>query len=235
MSSKSFGAKAPVIGHLVDGPGGISGEIRDLRSDVEEAFLSIETLASTGTNPLCAQEFVNPVAAAAAGLEAATAVTVAARTAIVFVAGGKAALTAYPRNITFTTAGNTPADAPATATITGTDIAGAALTEVVNVAQTATKVEGVKCFASVESVAYSAGQGTDATVSIGFGAVFGLAAKAKTYAGAVASLAEYAIGAKVTTGTFVAPTTSAPYGSYAPAAAPEGTNDYAVIFVKDLA
>ena len=235
MSSKSFGTKAPALPHLIAGSGGMSGEIKDLRSDLEEAFTSIENLGTAGTSPICVQEFTNPVAPAAAGLEAATAVTVAPRTAIVFVAGGVAALLAFPRNLTFSTAGSTPADAPATATITGTDINGAALTEVVNVSQTVAKVEGVKCFKTVTSVAYSAGQGTDATVSIGFGAVFGLAKKAKTRAGAVNVLAEFAIGAKVTTGTFVSPTTSLPNGSYAPSAAPEGTNDYAVMFEKDMA
>jgi hypothetical protein len=235
MASKSFGNKGPQKPHLVQGTGGISGEVTDLRSDIEEAFVSMEDLGVTGTGPLCIQEFTNPVAAAAAGLEAATAVTVAPRTVTVFVAGGVAALLAFPRNLTFSTAGSTPADAPATATITGTDINGAALTEIVNVSQTVAKVEGVKCFRTVISVAYSAGQGTDATVSIGFGAVFGLAKKAKTRAGAVNVLAEFAIGAKVTTGTFVGPATSAPNGSYAPAAAPEGTNDYVVMFEKDMA
>jgi hypothetical protein len=42
MSSKVFGTKVPVKGHLVRGGGGLSGEINDVRSDVEEAFVTME-------------------------------------------------------------------------------------------------------------------------------------------------------------------------------------------------
>src|SRR5688572_6426728 len=81
--------------------------------------------------PIDVYELTNPATAAADGLKAATATTVAVQTITSFEAAGVAALAAYPRNVTFTTAGNTPADAPATATITGTDIDGNALTETV--------------------------------------------------------------------------------------------------------
>ena len=234
MSSKSFGTKQPAMPHLVQGSGGMSGEIKDLRKDIDEAFTSMETLDLIGTNPLCVQEWTDPVAAAAAGLEAATATTVAPRTVTTFIAGGKTALAAHPRNITFTTAGTTPADAPATAIITGTDINDTAMTETVSLAQTAAKVEGVKCFKTITSVAYAAADGTGATVSIGFGAVFGLAKKAKVRAGLLNVLNEIEAGVKVTTGTYVSPATSAPNGSYAPATAPNGTRDYAVTFEKDM-
>lgn len=234
MSSKSFGSKVPVLPHLVRGSGGLSGEISDLRHDVEEAFQTIESLES-GTNPIRVQEFTNPVAADAAGLEIATATTVAPRTVTSFLAGGVAALAAFPRNITFTTAGTTPADAPATAVVTGTDVDGNALTETVTLAQTATIASGAKCFKTVTSVAYAAADGTDATVAIGFGAVFGLAKKAKVRAGAVAVLAEFAAGSKVTNGVFATPTASPPNGSYAPNTAPNGTNDYAVFVERDMA
>lgn len=179
-------------------------------------------------------EFTNPAAADAAGLEAATAAQLTARTVTTFLAGGVAALAAYPRNITFTTAGNTPADAPATATITGTDVFGNALTEVVNVAQTATIASGVKCFKTVTSIVYSVGQGTDCTVSIGFGALLGLAHKPKTRAGTIGIIDEIAVGARVTNGTFATPTTSPPNGSYSPNSAADGTRDYALYYERDL-
>jgi hypothetical protein len=183
---------------------------------------------------LAVDEFTDPATADAAGLEAATTVSTSVRTVTSFLAGGVAALAAYPRNITFTTAGNTPADAPASATITGTDVFGNALTETVNIAQTATIASGVKCFKTVTSIAYTVGQGTDATVSIGFGPLLGLAHKPKVRAGTVAVVDEIAVGARVTTGTFATPTTSPPNGSYSPSSAPNGSRDYAVYYERDL-
>lgn len=179
-------------------------------------------------------EFTDPAAADAAGLEAATAASTSVRTVTSFVAGGVAALAAYPRNVTFTTAGNTPADAPTTATITGTDVFGNALTEDVSVPQTATIAAGVKCFKTVTSVVYTVGQGTDCTVSIGFGVLLGLAHKPKVRAGAIAVLNENAVGVRVTTGTFATPTTSPPNGSYSPSTAANGSRDYALHYERDL-
>lgn len=41
-TSKAFGASRPVNPHLIDGPGGISREVWDLRKDIEVAFSNIE-------------------------------------------------------------------------------------------------------------------------------------------------------------------------------------------------
>ena len=179
-------------------------------------------------------EWINPAAAAVAGLKAATASTVAVQTVLTagLLAPGVAALLDFPRNVTFTTAGATAADAPATALITGTDIDDAALTETVTIAQTATIAQGAKCFKTVTSIVYAAGDGTGATVAIGFGQKFGLTKKIKTLGGGVAVINEIAIGARVTTGTFADYTTSPPYGNYSPAAAPDGVNDYAVTYQR---
>lgn len=140
-----------------------------------------------------------------------------------------------PRNILITTAGGTPADAPATATITGTAIDGSAQSEVINVAQTATTAAGVKAFASVTSIALSAGQGTDATLAFGTGVVVGLDSKLRDVGGAANGgvVKEVANATVVTNGTFVLPATSPPYGSYSPNTAPNGTNDYAVVYMVD--
>lgn len=189
-----------------------------------------------GSGPLYWQEWTNPVAASANGLKTATA-TVATTSTVLAAAletAGKAALAAYPRNVTFTTAGGTAADAPATATITGTDIDDSALTETVNLAQTATIASGVKAFKTITSIEFAAGDGTDATIAIGFGSVFGLAKKAKVRAGHVAVVQEIANGAVATNGTFVIPATGAPYGTYAPNSAPDGSKDYAILFERDL-
>lgn len=204
-------------GHLLLGTGGLGPEIADLRADVARTVLPLAAIT--------VEEFTNPAATDAAGLEVATATTVAPRSVTSFLAGGVAALAAYGRNITFTTAGGTPADAPATALVTGTDIDGAAQTETVNLAQTATIASGSKIFGSIDSVDYAAADGTDATVSIGFGSLLGLTKTPKARAGLAAIIREVAIGALVTTGTL-----SATNRSYAPAAAPNGTNDYAVFF-----
>lgn len=184
--------------------------------------------------PIDCYELTNPAAAGAADLEAAVASQVAPRTVTTFLAGGVAKLAAFPRNISFTTAGGTPADAPATATITGTDYDGKVQTEVVNVAQTATIANGVKAFRTITKVEYSAGDGTGATVSIGVGLLFGLPFKPKLRTGAVALVRELVNGAPPgTAGTFADPTASPPYGTYSPNTAPNGTNDYAFYVERD--
>lgn len=201
---------------------GANHAVGDLRKDVEAALAPLAAIA--------VQEFTNPVASAAAGLLAATATTVAVQTYVPsqLVAGGIAALLAYPRNVTFTTAGVTPADAPATATIVGTDINDMPQTETVNIAQTATIASGVKAFKTIKSITYAAGDGTAATVSIGFGAVFGLHRKPKSRAGLLAAIKEIAVGAVVTTGTL-----NATNNTYAPATAPDAANDYCVYYEYD--
>lgn len=42
MTSRSFGSEKARLPHLVDGKGGVAGEVDDLRSDVETAFTSLE-------------------------------------------------------------------------------------------------------------------------------------------------------------------------------------------------
>ena len=182
------------------------------------------------------QEWTNPAATSTTALKAATA-TVASTvqlTASDLLSGGKNALAAFPRNITFTTAGGTAADAPATATITGTGPDDEAQTETVNLSQSAATVVGAKAFKTIETIDYPAADGIDATIAIGIGSVFALSKKPKTYTGAVAVVKEYVNGSVVTNGTFVDPTTSPPYGTYAPNSAPNGTNDYAVRYELDL-
>lgn len=238
MASKSFGteiARRPAYQNRVRGT---IGEVNDLRADVEAAFTKQETPGNGGTSLLAVDEWTDPAAAAADGLEVATATQTTARTVTSFVAGGVAALAAYPRNVTFTTAGSTPADAPANAVVTGTDINGDALTETITVAQTATISEGAKCFKTVTSIVFAAGDGTDATVAIGFGAVLGLHSKIKSRAGAVAVLMENEAGTvkagDALAGTYVAAASSPPNGSYAPGTAPDGSNDYTIWYERDL-
>lgn len=210
FTKKSAG---PAIPHLS------TGEIADLRADLAAEFAPMAAIA--------VQEFTDVAAPGAADLEAATATTVAPRT-VVLLAGGLAKLLACPRNVTFTTAGGTPADAPATALITGTDINGRAQTETVNIAQTATIASGVKAFKTVTSIVYSAADGTSATVSVGVGSVLGLTKTPKTRAGLAGAVREIAAGSVVTNGVI-----NATNKTYAPNSAPNGTNDYCVYYEYD--
>ncbi|MGN6107790.1 MAG: hypothetical protein ACTHU0_21970 [Kofleriaceae bacterium] len=131
-----------------------------------------------------------------------------------------------PRNITVTTAGSTASDAPATMTVTGEDVNGDALTETITVSQTAATAVGAKAFRKVTSLSFPAADGTGATLAVGFGAIIGLRRKPKERAGTIHVINEIEAGARVTTGTFVTPTTSAPNGTYSPSSAPNGTRDY---------
>lgn len=138
-----------------------------------------------------------------------------------------------PRNITITTAGATPSDAPATAVITGLAIDGSAQTETISVGQTATTVAGAKAFASVISIAPAAADGTGATLAFGTGNVIGLDSKLRDVGGVAGVVKEVANATLVTNGTFVLPATSGPFGTYSPNTAPNGTNDYAVVYMVD--
>jgi hypothetical protein len=180
-------------------------------------------------------EFTDAIASNTAGLKAATATTVAIQsyTAADLLAAGKDELLARPRNVTFTTAGGTPAHAPADVVVTGTDINGDALTETITLAQTATTAEGAKCFRTITSIVYAAGDGASATIAIGFGKKFGLSAKAKVRAGAVMRGTEISAGTVVTNGTLATPTTSPPNGSYSPNTNPDGSVDYAIAYETD--
>lgn len=210
------------FGHMVKPGPGVSGEIFDLRADLLRELAPLAAIAI--------EEFTNPAAAGAADLLVATATTVAVQTYLTagLLAPGLAKLAAFPRNVTFTTAGGTAADAPATATIVGT-YRGKAQTETVNIAQTGTIANGLKPFSTITSITYAAGDGTDATVSIGVGLGLGTQRTPKSRAGLVAPVREIAAGAAVTTGTLTAA------GLYTPSAAPDGAKDYAIFYEFDAA
>jgi hypothetical protein len=225
LGSGIFDSKKPALPHLVRGAGGIAGEINDLRQDIVSEF---DPLAA-----IVVEEFTNLAAAGAALISIAAASQVAAGRSATLLA--LAANISPPRNITVTTAGGTPADAPATATVTGTDINGDPLTEDLTIPQTATIAAGTKTFATVTSIVETAGQGTAATMSYGIGVVVGLGKKVVLRAGLPAVVKEIAAGSLAPTpGTFTAPTVAVPNGGYAPNTAANGTNDYALYYEQDL-
>lgn len=211
---KKFG---PAIPHI-----GGKNETGDLRNDVSQALSPMAAIM--------VQEWTDVPAAAAAGLLAATATVASARTlkASDLIGAGVTALKANARNLVFTTAGTTPADAPANVVVTGKDAGGKNQTETITLAQTAAAATGLKAFSEITSIAYPAADGTGATVSIGTGVALGLAKKPKSRAGLAGLIREISVGALVTTGTV-----DAANSTYTPAAAPNGTNDYAVYLEWD--
>lgn len=212
-----FSKEGPKVPHLMT-----RSEVGDLRADVEK---TLKPMAS-----ITVDEITSPLTAAAAGLKAATA-TVASPVTLDesdLLQAGRDELAANPRNVTFTTAGVTPANAPATATITGLDANGNAQTETVTLAQTATIANGVKAWSKITSIEYPAADGTAATVAVGYGDVFGLSKTPKVRAGLAALVREISGGALVTTGTL-----NATNKTYTPGDAADGSRDYAVYYEYD--
>lgn len=188
--SGMFSTRKAVRPHVLQG-GGLGAEMEDLRLDCLNEFRPLAALT--------VEEFTNLAATNTAGLLAATATTVAVQTITSFLTGaaGTGALSAYPRSIKFTTAGSTASDAPATCVVTGKDVNGSTQTETVTLAQTATTAETTKCFSSLTSVVYAAGDGTGATIAIGIGTKTGFAKKLKARAGSNGLVREIIGGAVV--------------------------------------
>lgn len=220
-----FTQKKAVKAHLAQAgaSGGVMAEVVDLRKDVADALAPVSAITVD-------DYAIAPATAAAAGLKAATA-TVAAPVTVLkaaLLAPGLAALATYGRNVTFTTAGVTAADAPATALITGIGMDGKVLTETVTLAQTATIANGVKVFKDVTKIDYPAADGTGATIAIGFGPVLGLSKLPIARGGGAVAIREIIDGALVTTGAI-----SATNRSFTPATAPDASHKYAVYYEYD--
>lgn len=192
---------------------------RDLRADVEDELGKLAGIT--------VEEYTAPVAAVANAILLAKATTVAPASysgaGLDGAVGG--AVMAYGRNITVTTAGATPADAPATVLVTGLR-RGVVQTETITVAQTATIATGVKAFDTVTSLAFAAADGTAATVAVGFGAALGTVATPKSRKGLCNIIAETANSAKVTNGVLTA-------DLYTPNSVPNATLNYVIYFEFD--
>lgn len=217
------GFRAPVPKH------GPEAEAQDLRDDLKKwlPLLAAITL----------EEYTNPVAASTGGILAPTACSVAIQSigpSGMVGAPATAFVLPYPRPLSVTTAGNTPAHAPANVTIAGTDVDGNALTETIAVPQTATTQAGTKCFKTVTSIVTTAGDGTDATMAVGWGAGLGLYKNPKARAGATLLIREIAVGALVTTGSISSAATNAPHGMYTPSDAPDAARDYCIFYEMEV-
>jgi hypothetical protein len=224
LGSGQFSSPKAQKPHLLQGAGGIASEVADLRADIKKDFLSNAAIA--------VEEFTAPAAADVDGLSLAVASVNGIRT--VLIDGVTLGVLSPPRNVTVTVGGGgTPADAAANATITGVDINGAAISEVLALNQAGGLVVGAKAFAQVTSIVEDAGQGTGATISYGFGALIGLGKKIKTRAGLTAPIFQIANAVAVTTGTFAAASVGLPNGTYSPASAANGALNYALYYEYD--
>jgi hypothetical protein len=239
VSSVVIPAQGGAAGALTIGFGVAVGLAKKLKARAGVLSLVREIIGGAVVNApadVAVNEWVNPAASDVAGLLIATATAavgvVQTVLAAALIGAGKTALAAFPRNVTFTTAGVDPTHAPASVVITGTDINNAVLVESLVLSQSATTDQGVKAFKTLVSIVYGAGVDTDATVSIGFGKKFGLSRPLVLRAGSTKAIQEIAITAVVTTGTLVLPVTSPPNGTYAPSANPNGTTDDFAIYYE---
>lgn len=194
-------AKARLPSMVKLGQGGLAGEIADLREDVRNTLAPLACLV--------VDEFTNAAASTASNVMAATASQVAARTLLPGAAAQGvltntilASLASAPRQLTFTTAGATPAHQPAFATIHGKDERGRPQVEKVDLRQTAGAFTSTLFFSDVDKIELAGGEGTGATLAIGLGTKIGLSRKLVKRAGRAAVLQEVSGGSVVTNGTF---------------------------------
>lgn len=170
MTSKYFSKLKARRPHLVRPGGGISGEVNDLRNDVDDAFEALEA------NSIAALmvDIADAQAGDADGIMTAQA---SAATAQVFTAtnfdgllapGTGPAIIRCPKRIQIVIAGATPAHfLGGTVTLVGKDADGLAQTEALTVAAGAGTTNGTKFFSELSSASFPASSGTGATIQLG--------------------------------------------------------------------
>jgi hypothetical protein len=161
---------------ITPGKSGINGLIGDVLQALEATFIPQAGIV--------VEEFTAPLAAATNNVMAASATpALGVTTTLLPVAGGGANeltlatvqnLAAAPRQITFTTAGATPANAPVSATVYGADERGLPTVEVVPLEQVAGAVTTGNYFSNITKIVYAVGKGAGATIAIGLAATIGL-------------------------------------------------------------
>lgn len=183
--------------------------------------------------------FVDVAAAVTNGWSASHAGAGAAGTTNMTLGGahGVAGFTPHARNVVITVTHGSAVVAMS-GIITGYDISGNLITEAwsVTAGGTTKTFTGKKAFKRVtqitEVIAASAAANT---IIAGSGIVLGLSANV-ALGGVGAAVKELAVGSIVTTGTLVAASTAATddsRGTYLPATAPNGSNDYDVWYLSD--
>lgn len=213
----------------------VGAEVADLRADVERTFQSFED----GGGYLVTEEFTDPPAAdpnaivlSMASSDEAVSLAEEDLDGVV----GNAEMVP-PRNITITTTAHADIDA-VDVVITGR--VRNSLGELVAQTDTITLTNGGDTtdvgdamFSIVDGIDIPAQSGAGGALEIGFGLLLGLANAIKSRAGLRAPIRQIAAGTVVTTGTFSGPATNPPHGAYTPAAAADGTRDYALTYEPD--
>lgn len=235
--SKVFGSKNPNIPHLVaKGKHGISGEVGDLRSDVDEAFASLE---ASGMGSVYIDEWPNLVAPAVNAIK--TSFASSASDVVLAAADFNGAVGAAnmdpPRVPNITTSSNANIDAVAVV-LTGVveDENGKEIAQT----DTLTLTDGggvtqsfVKAFKRFTGGHIPAQSGTGGSIQLGITKIVGLTKPIRSLQGAPITFKEVAAGAVATNGTVVSAASSAPNGTYSPNGTPGGTDDYALIYLVD--
>lgn len=214
--------------HLVEGKGGVPGEVDDLRRDVTSTLAALAALT--------VEEFTDPPAAAVAGVLASVASQAAAASYVAAdLVGGAAVELDPPRNPTLT-CDDSATTWTGNVTITGVDANGDAASAVIAFTNNATTPAAV-ALARIDSIDADAQNNALGNWSVGWGDVIGLGKPLVSRAGAAMVVQEIEAGtvlaADAVTGTFVDAATSAPNGTYEPATVPDGTNDYALLYEYD--
>lgn len=177
-ASRSLGSRTARRPHLIaSGKGGLAGEIGKLRTDVDDALLSLES-----ASPIAALAgYIIPIQAVDAdGIMTAQASAAAPQTFTgaqfdgILAPGSGDAEIHCPKRMTIVIAGGTPAHwLGGTVVITGTDVNGIAQVENLTVAAGAGTTTSTNRFATISSVACPASGGVDATIGLGVAAETG--------------------------------------------------------------
>jgi hypothetical protein len=189
-------------------------------------------------SPVDCLDAVDAAAASTTALRAATASTVAIQTWLksqLTSVGGLAEIAKVARQLRFTVAGVTPADAPASCVVNGKTWAGN-VSETVTLPQTNTTVDTVNAFIDIDSIVFAAGDGAGATIALGFTALLGLPTRCRARgAGIFPIITEMKDGAAAANaGSLSGPTVVKPYGAYTAATVvPNGAVDFLVRYDAD--
>jgi hypothetical protein len=224
-----FSDQGPLKPHLLRGTGGLQAEVADLRRDVGA---TVEAMVAQTV-----EEFIDPPAADTDAVLASVASQAAAAAyASTDLVGGAAVVLDPPRNVTLTCDAGGGGTWAGNLKVKGLDANGAAIEEDIAFTASAT-TPGLLAFAKVTSLEADAQNDALGNWEVGFGDVIGLAKPLLSRAGAAAVSMEIEAGtvlaADAVTGTFVDAATSSPNGTYEPATAPDGSNDYAIYYEYD--
>ncbi|TFH47668.1 MAG: hypothetical protein E4H01_07840, partial [Lysobacterales bacterium] len=207
--------------HLLQTSGGIAAEVKDLRDDLIAELSLVAGIA--------VEEFTNQAAADVNAIKLSIASAAAIQTYTGAALDGVVGLLAMspPRNISITSTVHADIDAVAVV-ITGKDVNGDDITESITLTDGGGVTDvGAKAFAKVTSIVVPAQSGVGGALEFGFGDIIGFLRPLKSRAGLAAVVREIAVGAVVTTGTFVAAPAVAgagqPNGTYLAAAVPDAT------------